>query len=442
MEVHLFGKEKKDVMVVGAALFAMFFGAGNLIFPPSLGFNAGEDWFLCMLGFFMTGVGLPILGVIAVARKKGSFDNLASKVSPGFAKILGSVIVLSIGPFLAIPRTEATVYEIGIKPLFANSNPLFVSSIYFVITLLFVLKPSGVIDKVGKYLTPMLLIIITTIIAKGLLSPMGVPTGNNLSAPFSNGFIEGYQTMDALASILFGGLVLTSLKQKGYTDSKKQINLACMAGIIAGLGLMFVYGGLLYLGSTGSGIFDAQISKTALLINIINSFFGTYGRIATCAAVSAACLTTSIGLTAVVGNYFTELTKGKLSYNVIITATVIVSTFISAFGVEKIVHFSVPLLLIAFPIVIVLIILTIVKPNISTNIYRGAVAGTLFVSIIDALNYLKVDTGIAGQLIEKLPMHQSGFSWLIPSIACAVILEIAVKLFSKQQTQDQSVNPS
>jgi LIVCS family branched-chain amino acid:cation transporter len=434
--LYLLGKEKKDVAVVGAALFAMFFGAGNLIFPSALGFHSGDNWLMCVLGFFMTGVGLPILGVIAVARTNGSFDRLAGKVSPGFAKVLGTVIVLSIGPFLAIPRTGATVYEIGIKPIFENMDPLLVSVIFFSITLLFALKPSGVIDKIGKYLTPLLLLIISIIVIKGVASPMGTPVDTGFTNPFSKGFGEGYQTMDALASILFGGLVLVALGQKGYTDPKKQVNMACHAGLIAGLGLMFVYGGLLYLGATGSDLFHADITKADLLITITNTLFGPYGRTAMCIAVSAACLTTSIGLTAVVGNYFEKASKGKFSYRLVVLLTTIFSMVISVSGIENIVKLSIPLLVIAYPVVIVLIVLTIASKRISSNIYRGAVLGALFVSVFDALAYLKIDTGIAGKLISKLPLHESDFSWVIPSMVCALLMELFMRKTGKAPVGD------
>ncbi|MCP4117683.1 MAG: branched-chain amino acid transport system II carrier protein [Desulfobacteraceae bacterium] len=440
--LDLVGKEKKDVAVVGAALFAMFFGAGNLIFPSALGFHAGDNWLVCVLGFFMTGVGLPILGVIAVAKNEGSFDRLAGKVSPGFAKLLGAVIVLSIGPFLAIPRTGATVYEIGVKPLFQNMDPLLVSAIFFSITLLFALRPSGVVDKIGKYLTPLLLLIISMIVIKGVAAPMGIPVDTGFTHPFSKGFSEGYQTMDALASILFGGLVLASLGQKGYTDPGKQINMACHAGLIAGLGLMFVYGGLLYLGATGSGsnMFQAGITKADLLITITNTLFGPYGRTAMCIAVSAACLTTSIGLTAVVGNYFEKESKGKLSYRLVVLVTTAFSMVISVCGIENIIKFSIPLLVIAYPVVIVLIVLTIASRKISSIFYRGAVTGALVVSVFDALAYLKIDTGLAGKLISKLPFYGSDFSWVIPAFACALLMELVMKITKKAPIGNQPVN--
>lgn len=238
-------KTVKDAIVVGAALFAMFFGAGNLIFPPAIGMAAGEKWLLSLLGFLMTGIGLPVLGVMAVSKAGGTVSDLAGKVSKRFSLIIGTTIILAIGPLLAIPRTGATVYEIGIEPML-SVNPLVVSFIYFAITLAFVIKPNGIIDKVGKILTPILLGVIGLIIVVGVIHPIAKPTGVPTFQPIAYGFLEGYQTMDTLGAIVMGGIILAALIEKGYHDRKSQMKMTSIAGVIAGLGLAGVYGGLLY----------------------------------------------------------------------------------------------------------------------------------------------------------------------------------------------------
>lgn len=424
----------KDILVAGSALFAMFFGAGNLIFPPALGFLAGKSWFLCMLGFFMTGVGLPILGVAALAMRGGSLDGFAGKVSPLFAKIMGLGVVLAIGPLLAIPRTGATVYEIGIKPIWPAMPPMVVSVIFFALTLFFVIKPSTIIDKIGKYLTPALLFIIALIVVKGIINPLGTPEATEMTLPFSNGFLEGYQTMDALASILFAGLVLNAFVAKGYTTTSQQVRLTCLAGLVAGAGLMLVYGGLLYLGATGTQVFEAGISRADLIVSITGRIMGWAGQGAMCLAVSAACLTTSIGLTAVVGNFISNMTHGKLGYRPVVIATALFSTLISVSGVEQIVTLSVPLLIIAYPVVIVLIALTLAGAKLSSAIYRGAVCGALVVSINDALGFLGVSTGKLGELLGTLPLAPSGFGWILPALVLAGLFEGArLLLFSASE---------
>lgn len=416
-------KETRDILVASAALFAMFFGAGNLIFPPSLGFQAGENWLSCILGFALTGAGLPILGVIAMAKTGGSLEDFAGRVSPFFAKAMGTGIVLAIGPFLAIPRTGATVFEVGIQPLFPQVPPLLASIVFFTITLLFVLKPTGIVDKIGKILTPALLLIVSLIIVKGVLFPIGQTVSTPMQQPFSKGFIEGYQTMDALASILFAGLILSAIKNKGYQTEKDQIRLTCQAGMIAGVVLMAVYGGLLFLGATASDLFATDISKAKLIIAITHNVLGSAGQLGMCLAVSAACLTTAIGVTAVVGDYIATLTNGRIGYTPVVLVTTLFSTVISVSGVEKIVQFSVPLLIIAYPIVIVLIVLNLFARNLSHAIFRGAVFGTLLLSVPDALAFLSIDTGVVGRILKVLPFTDSGFSWILPSVFCAAFLE-------------------
>lgn len=433
-------QERKDVIVAGAALFAMFFGAGNLIFPPALGFLSGKSWFFCMVGFFLTGVGLPILGVAALAKTEGSLDRFAGKVSPAFAKVMGTGIVLAIGPFLAIPRTGATVFEIGVKPLVPTAPPLASAVVFFAVTLFFVLKPSSIVDKIGKYLTPVLLLIIFAIVLKGVATPLGHPVATGFTTPVARGFIEGYQTMDALASILFAGLILSSLVAKGYTSPRAQVRVTCKAGLIAGTGLMLVYGGLLFLGATTSGLFAPGITKAELIVAITGRLFGQAGQSALCLAVSAACLTTAIGLTAVVGSWFETLTHGKAGYRPVVIATTLFSTLISVSGIEKIVTFSVPLLIVAYPVVIVLIALTLSGRNLTSSAFKGAVTGTLGVSLCNALAFLKIDTGIVGSLIARLPLADSGFAWVLPAVVCAVGLELATSSKTSAPLK-QSIQP-
>lgn len=432
-------KETKDFILVGAALFAMFFGAGNLIFPPALGMLSGDQWLLSILGFALTGVGLPILGVITIAKVGGSLKDFAGRVSPTFAKILGAVIVLAIGPLLAIPRTGATVFEIGISPLFPTVPALVVSIIYFSITLFFVIKPSSIIDKIGKILTPILLLIVGIIIFNGVASPIGVPIQTGIKLAFSDGFIGGYQTMDALASVVLGGLILFSLKEKGYTDRKSLIRLTTKAGLLAGGGLLFVYGGLLYLGATASGVLAAGLSKTELIIALTSSILGIYGQVGMCIAVSVACLTTSIGLTAVVGNFFEELTNGKLSYRTIVIATTLFSIVMSVIGVEQIVKLSVPLLVLVYPVTIILIILNLFGQHIRYDgVFKGMVIGALLISIFDALAAMSIDVTAVTTVIGKLPFANAGFAWVLPSILFGFLGHLHSKL-SKREAHMENI---
>lgn len=417
--------KRNDVLILGVALFSMFFGAGNLIFPPFLGLISGDKWNWSMLGFFMTGIGLPLLGIIASAKAGGDVDKLGQKVSPRFSKFLGTTIVLVIGPLLAIPRTGATAFEMGVMPMFPNASPIIFSIIYFGIIFAFVIKPSNIIDKLGKVLTPALLLVLGALIIRGILHPMGVPVEENLARPFSDGFAQGYQTMDALAAVLFGGIITTSLIQKGYDDEEEQINMTKKAGIIAILGLTFVYGGLGYLGATGGELFPKDIAKTDLIMNIANNSLKSFGELGLGLVVALACLTTAIGLTATVGQYFSQITKGKLKYELIVTITTLFSAAMSYKGVEFIISFAEPILVFMYPMVIVLVLLTGLFGNKiqNDNVYKYSIYATLVISGIEVLGKLGFSVHLT-KLVSLLPFAAQGFSWVVPALVAGILAYI------------------
>ncbi|MTI65295.1 MAG: branched-chain amino acid transport system II carrier protein [Firmicutes bacterium] len=425
-------ESNKDFIVIGFALFAMFFGAGNLIFPPSIGITAGDSWGASMIGFFLTGIGMPLLGILAVAISGGSIHSLVGKVGPRFGKIFGSLVIILIGPLVAIPRTGATAFEMGLNPNFPGINPIIGSVLFFSISLFLVIKPTGIVDRIGKILTPILLVMLSVTILKGILSPMGIPIDTGVTRSFSGGFTQGYQTMDLLGAIVFGSIVINSIKEKGYTKEKEQFKITAKAGLIAAFGLCIVYGGLLYLGATSSSVLPTDIEKTSLIVTIASSLLGNLGKVILGICVYCACLTTSVGLTATVGDYFSKLTDGKLSYRSIVIVTTLLSALISNIGVEKIVRFAGPVLTVIYPVAIVLVIINVFDNLIENKkVYLGAVLGTLGVSLIDGMSSVGVDTSFAGEFIKSLPLSSYGFAWLLPAILGFIIADILVKVKEK-----------
>jgi branched-chain amino acid:cation transporter, LIVCS family len=416
------GNQRSHVIVIGAAMFAMFFGAGNLIFPPAIGLETGQNWIWSLIGFNLTGIGLPVLGVLAVSRAGGTIFQLAGRVNKTFARVIGTITVLAIGPLLAIPRTGATVYEMGIRPAFPNVSPILAVSVYFMVTLVLVLTPSKIIDRVGKILTPILLGILALIIISGIINPIGEIVTTDKTTPFAFGFINGYQTMDTFTAVLMGGLILSALLKKGYTKAKEQMRITMKAGLIAGAGLAFVYSGLLFLGATASGVFDAGMARTDLVINIAKSVFGPFGQLSLSLAVSAACLTTAVGITAIVGNFFETLTDGKLKYKHVVTFTCLFSIGVAVMGVEQIVKIAVPLLAIVYPILIVLILMGLMDQYITYKAaYKGAVLGAFVVGTYDALKAMTIEMGSIGLIFEQLPLVSSGFGWAVPAVLLAFL---------------------
>ena len=402
----------RDSIVVGFALFSMFFGAGNLIFPPSLGNKLGDQYLLGILGFILTGVGLPLLAILACSKGNGTFESITNKIGTKFTLILTTVLFFAIGPLLAIPRTAATTFEISILPFFPTWSPIIVMAIYFLINLFFVLKRSSIIDTIGKFLTPALIIVLTIVIVKGIIDPIGelVPTGaTNI---LSMSLLEGYQTMDALGALLFAGVITSSIVEKGYKGAEVK-SVLLKASLIAVVGLAFVYGGLTFIGAHTVNLVDSGISNTALLVFIANKILGTFGLILIGTAIGLACLTTSIGLLTAGATFFEKVSNGKLSYKFNAIAISLMSYIIACQGVDKIVKLSVPILNVLYPVAITIIVVTLLNKFLTNIIairlavYTSLVCGFLFSFFGDALSFM--------------PLAGVGFGWVIPTIIALVI---------------------
>jgi len=421
-------KRAGDIIWVGLALFAMFFGAGNLIFPPFMGFLAGPSWPIALAGFLITGIGMPLLGIMASSRSGGTVEHLAGKVNPVFGRILSIIIILAIGPLLAIPRTAATTFEMGVRPNIPGATAVVSSIIYFAITLFFAYNQKKVVDDIGKILTPFLVLTLALIILKGIFSPLGEVVGSGLPNAFGRGFREGYQTMDAMASVVFAEIIIAAMVFKGYSRTSDQVKMASFSGLVAATGLGLVYGGLMYLGAGSVRLFPADIGRTDLLIRITQGLLGSAGKIALGVAVALACLTTSIGLTATVGDYFSHLSKGKVGYKLICLVTCLFSAVFATVGVTTIIKVAVPLLVMVYPIVIVLVILTMAGRLVRCRaIYIGAIAGAAATSLFDALTAAGVPIEGINRLIQGIPLAKSGFPWILPALAGGVIGAIVAK---------------
>lgn len=418
-------KSTKDSIVVGFALFSMFFGAGNLIFPAFLGNTIGDQYLLGIIGFIFTGVGLPLLAIISCSKVDGSFKSIVNKVSPKFAVIFTAILFIAIGPMLAIPRTAATTFELSISPFFSGISPFIAMVIYFIINLFFVLGKTSIIDTIGKYLTPTLMIILFILIVKGLIMPIGNVLETNAINVFPNSLLEGYQTMDAIAALLFAGMITTSLKSKGYKDKEMPL-MILKSSLIAILGLAFVYGGLTYIGAQTVELASSEISKTALLILISKNILGSIGPVIIGIAMGLACLTTSIGLITSGANFFERISKGKLSFKLNAIIISVLSLGIATLGVDNIVVLSVPILNILYPVSITLIGTTLLSKYINSNkairvgVYTSLIFGILF--------------EIPGLNLNFIPLAEIGFGWLIPTILAILFSYI---IFTITDNEDQ-----
>lgn len=417
-------KRTQDIFVSGLALFAIFFGAGNLIFPPYLGVITGDGWFATMCGFLLADPVIPILTVFITAFAGGRAVDLGKRVSPGFAKLLSLVAIICIGPAFAIPRTAATTHEVGVMPFFPNAPAFITSIVFFGITFALAYKESGVVDIIGKYITPALLIFLVLIIAKAIITPVGaiVPVETD-GGFFVKGFYEGYQTLDALAAPLFTGIVVADLIRKGYGEvsEKERRSFIMMVGLVCFVALAVVYGGLTYLGAQGSSMFTADDSRVEILVSLVGLLFGSFGKIALGLAVALACLTTSVGLTSAAGNFFEDISNGKIKYGVTVIVVTVISFALSLFGVDAIIALAGPVLTIVYPIIIALVFYMMFEKRVRYDMaYIVMVAGVLVIAIIETVGD-KIGLGGMAASIQKLPLGQFGFTWFVPSLVCFAV---------------------
>ncbi len=412
----------RDIIVVGFALFSMFFGAGNVIFPPYLGMESGPQWLLGFSAYFIADIGLALLGVFALLRV-GSSEAVTLRLGKLPAELLMCAIILCIGPMVAIPRTSATTFEMAISPNLSGVSPVLFSVLFFALILALCIKESAVVDIVGKVLTPLLLVGLFAIIIKGIVTPLGeIAALPQIANAAVTGIKAGYQTMDALAALPFGIIVLQSVTAKGYDSGKKQFRVVGGAAVLAGVLLLCVYMGLAYLGATVSAQYTSDIGRAQLIMALVEALMGKVGVILFGMVVGLACVTTAIALTSSAAAYFAELCRGKVSYKVFVIAICVFSAVVSNLGLDRIVAVAAPVLDVIYPPTLVLIFISLLAPRLPDRVSRGAAIGALLTSVLCALNA----NGIHIPFMANLPLYDLGLSWLLP----AVIFGLAASLLS------------
>ncbi|WP_410881523.1 branched-chain amino acid transport system II carrier protein [Myroides sp. DW712] len=422
-----------NIVTIGFALFAMFFGAGNIILPPIIGLLTGEEWDSAVFGFTITAIIAPFLGILAVLFSGDEFTDLGKRINKTIGIILATAIILSIGPLVAIPRTAATTFEVGLLPIWPNFNPVISSILFFAVTLTLSISPSKVVDIIGKYLTPLLLIILAIMIVMGVLHPLEstVDTGIGAVESFRKGFAEGYQTMDVLASVIYAGIIISAVKAKGYTSEESKTRITFLSGAVATSCLLFIYGGLVYLGATSGYPSNTDLKRTELLLYISNHVLGSQGTIALSLCIALACLTTAIALVCATGTFFSHLTKGKVSYKTIVIATCVFAAVLAVNGVDKIIDYAGPFLGIIYPITLTLILYVVIFGKIVKRKipFVGAIATTTVFALVQFYMAMVLDPtveeGLTFQLnecIKKIPLYNYDVPWLLPSFIVFVIL--------------------
>ncbi|MGO3790769.1 MAG: branched-chain amino acid transport system II carrier protein [Enterococcus gilvus] len=438
----------RDYLFVGSMLFGLFFGAGNLIFPVHMGQEAGSNIFMANLGFLVTAIGLPFLGVVAigVSRSSGLYD-LATRINKTYALIFTILLYLVIGPFFALPRLATTSFEIGLAPFLPEENhPLFLalfSLLFFVAAWAFSRKPSKLLVYVGKFLNPVFLVLLGVLLAFAFFKPMGsisaaVVQPTYQQNVFITGFTQGYNTLDALASLAFGIIIINTLKGMGVQKPATLAIDTVKSGFISILLMGIIYSLLAFMGTMSLGRFDLSENGGIALAQIAKYYLGTAGSLLLALIVIIACLKTAIGLITAFSETFVELFP-KRSYSLFVAIASILPCLFANVGLTKIIEFSTPVLMFVYPLAITLILLALFGPLFGqrASVYRLTTFFTLIAAIFDGLNASPAiirDTPVVQNLLQlaenHLPFFDIGMGWILPA-SIGFVLGLIWSFFKK-----------
>lgn len=421
-----FEQMRKTIIFTGFMLFSLFFGAGNLIFPPSVGFFSGDAFTPAILGFTITAILLPLAAVVATIISKDGLLSITKQVGPVFGVLFAVLLYMSIGPFYAIPRAANIGYKFGWAPIIGESglHLLIFSVIFFLATYFVSIRPQKLVDIVGKLLTPALLITLTILFIQAVrtFTYTSKPAGEKFAEhPFLVGFLEGYFTLDAIAALAFGIVVIESLKLAGIRERGELIKGTTMAGVIAAIGLGLVYLAIAWIGrvipfegTPGDG--------SDLLVAASHLLFGTSGNYVFGIIVLLACLTTVIGLITACSQFFVKLYP-KFSYHTYVIVFIFIGFFFTNFGLENLLNIAVPLLVFIYPASIMLITLTLLQPMLgySRQMYRFSVTVAILFGIYDALGATSIDMKWSEPFLSWIPLFDAGLAWLAPAFVAALI---------------------
>lgn len=422
----------KDLLITSFALFSLFFGAGNLLLPPLLGYNAGQNWFWVTLGFVITAVAIPIIGIYAHAKLQGTLYDFGKKVSPVFSFIY-CILIYLIAVAIPSPRTAAATHEIAIHPNFGTS-PLLTSSVYFILVLIFALNRSKILNIIGKYLTPFIVIILLLVIGIGLYSTQMITNPTQMDTPIVDGILEGYQTFDAIAAVVVGAVIIISINLKTDATFEAKKDLIKKSGLIAGFGLFIIYAGLIAVGASYGGEIDinsslnSDMQRANLLTGISIKALGTFGYAVLSVLIALACFTTAVGIVTGTADYFKGLINN--SQTVYVVTAIIASVFgvvVGQLDFNTIIVIALPILLFIYPITIVLIILNAIPNKYAPKlVFRVVVLLTFLFSIPDVVGVISPSKNLSN-VVNFIPFANYSLGWVLPSFAGFIIANLLAK---------------
>ena len=424
----------QELLAVASMLFGMFFGAGNLIFPASMGQLAGRNVWVATAGFLVTGVGLPLLGVAAlgISRADGLL-GLSSRVGRKYGLFFTCLLYLTIGPFFAIPRCATVSYTVGLQQLLPGVNESLAlavfSVVFFGVALFFSLRPGEILTWIGKVLNPLFLGCLAVLLVRALTAPLGeigqiAPTGAYAADAFATGLLEGYNTMDALAGLAFGIIVVDAIRRLGVTEPGQIARDTIRAGVFSALLMALIYLLVAVVGAQSRGMFEAAPNGGEALAQIARYYFGGAGGLILAATVTVACLKTTVGLITSCGETFVRLFPAGPSYPVWAVGFCALSLLLANLGLDAIIAYSVPVLMFLYPLSIVLILLTLggkLFGN-SRTVLAWTVGCTIPAALLDLAGALPAEAQDALKLepvlrlTQWLPLADKGFGWVCPAL--------------------------
>ncbi|MFG6272203.1 branched-chain amino acid transport system II carrier protein [Megasphaera hexanoica] len=401
-----------DIFILGFAFFATYFGAGNLIFPPQLGLNSGSAVFAGLSGLTLSGIFLPIFTLVVIGLN-GDVHAITDHVGKYTYNVLLAALMF-VCTFVSIPRTCATAIQLGVQGNVPGAPFIPLVIIYFIICFFFVKDKNNVMDRMGRYLTPLLALILVVVSIMGIVHPLGTPIEPQVAKPFVNAFLGGYNTGDVLVSFIMAAVFISSIKGKGYTTIAQRNKVLIYCGIVAFVLLLIIYGSLLYMGACVSGDYPQSIGRAELLVAIIQRV-GTWVMVPMGIAVVLACLTTAIGQVAAVAE-FTSTMTGKVSYKKVAIVCSILSALTALLGVDGIVTYVGWIFGVCYPPCLALLVLgVLVKVVPNDGAYKGSVYLVTIYALIESLPGLS-GLGFAKAIVAATPLSTFGFGWITPFI--------------------------
>ncbi len=420
-------QKTKETFITAFALFSLFFGAGNLILPPQLGFKSGDYWWLVTLGFCLSAVLIPVLGILAHAKLQGTIFDFGKKVSPTFSLVF-SFVIYAISLALPSPRTASVTHEIAIQPFF--DTPYIVTSlIYFALVFVFVMNRSKILNILGKILTPAIIIILLLIMGIATFSYAFDFGSTAFKNPFTDGILEGYQTFDAIGAVVVGGVIIISinLKNKTATYEEKKA-LIRRAGWLAALGLFLIYAGLIFTGAILHNEFDAEISRTALLNGISIKTLGNTANLFLSILVSLACFTTAVGIVTGTADFLKyKFGDSQKAYTITAIIGCVLGVVMGQFNVGYIIAVAIPALMFIYPITIALILLNVLPEKYaSPKTFKAVIMTTILFSIPDFLGSIgsPLTPSVGWGILDWIPLQEYSMGWVLPAFVVLVLTNI------------------